>query len=289
MVARNIDGKKWSATVQEEIRQKIAEITKSHRPPGLGVILVGDDPASRIYVTRKEEACQKVGIHSVEITLPASTTTEEVLAHVKQLADDEAIDGILVQDPLPAGVDTRQVLLAIPPEKDVDGFHPDNVGRLSLGYPRFVACTPAGVMELLHRENVTIRGKRAVIVGRSNIVGKPMGMLLLAEDATVIQCHSRTECLPVVCSSADILVVATGRPEMVRGSWIKPGAVVIDVGISRISQGEGKKDKLVGDVCYAEAAERASLITPVPGGVGPMTIAMLLKNSLHSALWRLGL
>lgn len=215
--------------------------------------------------------------------MPATVTTEDVLAEVRKLNADPAIDGILVQLPLPDQVDEERVLLAVSPEKDVDGFHPENVGLLSIGKPRFVSCTPAGILDLLDREGVELKGKRAVVVGRSNIVGKPVAMLLLARHATVTICHSRTELLQVVCHSADILVAAVGKAEMVRGSWVKPGATVIDVGINRIDRGEGQKAKLVGDVCFEEAAGHAGLITPVPGGVGPMTIAMLLKNTLLSA------
>lgn len=283
MSARIIDGKKWAGVVHEEVRGRVAELAKRFRAPGLGVILVGDNPASRIYVSNKEKACEAVGIRSVEVTMPATVTTEEVLAEVRKLNADPAIDGILVQLPLPDQVDEERVLLAVSPDKDVDGFHPENVGLLSIGKPRFVSCTPAGILDLLDREGVELKGKRAVVVGRSNIVGKPVAMLLLARHATVTICHSRTELLQVVCHSADILVAAVGKAEMIRGSWVKPGATVIDVGINRVERGEGQKAKLVGDVCFAEAAEHASLITPVPGGVGPMTIAMLLRNTLLSA------
>jgi methylenetetrahydrofolate dehydrogenase (NADP+)/methenyltetrahydrofolate cyclohydrolase len=286
MSAHLIDGKKWAEVIQTEVKERVTNLTQQFRKPGLGVILVGDNPASRIYVTKKEKACQEVGIHSVEILMPAGSTTEQIITEVHKLNQDEQIDGILVQLPLPKGVDESKVLRSVHPEKDIDGFHPENVGLLSLGQPRFVPCTPLGIMELLDREGVEIQGKRAVVVGRSAIVGKPMAMLLLSRHATVTLCHSRTERLQVECHSADILVAAIGKAEMIPGAWIRPGATVIDVGINRIHKEGMEKPKLVGDVCFAEAALKAEKITPVPGGVGPMTIAMLLRNTLESALRR---
>ncbi|MBE7489077.1 MAG: bifunctional methylenetetrahydrofolate dehydrogenase/methenyltetrahydrofolate cyclohydrolase FolD [Candidatus Omnitrophica bacterium] len=283
MAAKIIDGKKWAGVIQEEIRVEVAELAPRFRPPGLGVVLAGDHPASRIYVSRKEQACEAAGIRSVEAHLPADTSTLAVLREVQKFNEDPAIDGILVQLPLPMGVDEKRVLMAVDPSKDVDGFHPENVGLLSQGNPRFVPCTPAGVMELLKRENIPLVGRHAVVVGRSNIVGKPMGMLLLAQHATVTTCHSRTERLQVVCHSADILVAAIGKAGFIPGAWIRPGAVVIDVGINRIEPEGGGKAKIAGDVVFEEASRKAAWITPVPGGVGPMTIAMLLRNTLESA------
>jgi len=283
VAAKIIDGKKWAGVIQEEIRVEVAELAPRFRPPGLGVVLAGDHPASRIYVSRKEQACEAAGIRSVEAHLPADTSTLAVLREVQKFNEDPAIDGILVQLPLPMGVDEKRVLMAVDPSKDVDGFHPENVGLLSQGNPRFVPCTPAGVMELLKREIIPLVGRHAVVVGRSNIVGKPMGMLLLAQHATVTTCHSRTERLQVVCHSADILVAAIGKAGFIPGAWIRPGAVVIDVGINRIEPEGGGKAKIAGDVVFEEASRKAAWITPVPGGVGPMTIAMLLRNTLESA------
>lgn len=286
MSAHIIDGKHWASVIHEEVRSAAEDLAKRFRQPGLGVILVGDDPASRIYVSRKGKACRENGIKSVEIVMPGSASTAEVVAEVEKLNNDDTLDGILVQLPLPAGIDAQRVVRAVRPDKDVDGLHPENIGLLALGNPRFVSCTPGGVMELLDREGVTIKGKRAVVVGRSNMVGKPMAMLLLNRHATVTVCHSRTERLQVECHSADILVAAVGKAEMIQGSWVRPGAVVIDVGINRIDVEGQAKQKLIGDVAFEEASQRASMITPVPGGVGPMTIAMLLKNTLQSAEMR---
>lgn len=283
MSAQLIDGKKWSGVLLDEIKAGVAELQKTFRAPGLGVILVGDNPASRIYVTKKEQACENVGMVSIEHVLPVDADADEVRAKIDALNADPTIDGILLQLPLPDHIDEQEMLQRIHPDKDVDGFHPMNVGRLSVGLPTFVSCTPAGIMELLDREGVELEGKQAVVVGRSNIVGKPMALLLLSRNATVTVCHSRTKNLPEVCAQADVLVAAVGRAEMVRGSWVKEGAVVIDVGINRIQREGMEKAKIVGDVCFEEAASRASLITPVPGGVGPMTIACLLKNTLESA------
>ena len=242
------------------------------------MVLVGDDPASHIYVRKKTEACAEAGFRTFDHRLPATTSEDQLLALVAALNADRQVDGILIQVPLPKGIDARRVLLAVDPAKDVDGFHPDNLGRLLMGEPRFVACTPFGIMKLIEEAGLPLAGADAVVVGRSNTVGKPIAALLIAADATVTVCHSRTRDLAAVVGRADVLVAAVGRAEMIRGAWIKPGAVVIDVGINRLPSG-----KLVGDVEFAPAAARASAITPVPGGVGPMTVAMLLSNTLLSA------
>jgi methylenetetrahydrofolate dehydrogenase (NADP+)/methenyltetrahydrofolate cyclohydrolase len=242
------------------------------------VVLVGDDPASRVYVTMKEKACAEAGIFSDEHKLPAETSEAQLLELVAQLNADERIDGILVQLPLPGHIDENKVLEAISPKKDVDGFHPYNVGRLATGNPLFKPCTPYGVMKMLEHTGVDLTGADVVVVGRSNIVGKPVALMCLAQHATVTICHSRTRDLAQRVKAADVVIAAVGRPEMIKGEWIKPGATVIDVGINRV----GEK-KLVGDVEFAAASEKAAAITPVPGGVGPMTIAMLLQNTLESA------
>lgn len=246
--------------------------------PGLAVILVGDDPASRVYVRNKGRACAEAGFHSEQHDMPGSSSETEVLARVRQLNADPRIHGILVQLPLPGHLSGDRVLRAIVPEKDVDGFHPFNVGMLAIGNPCFTPCTPAGVMLLLDREAINLEGRHAVIVGRSNIVGKPMAMLLLQRNATVSICHSRTPDLAAITRQADIMVIAIGRPKMITGDMVKQGAVVIDVGISRLPDG-----KLSGDADFESVRHSASRITPVPGGVGPMTIAMLLRNTLHAA------
>ncbi|HLV61550.1 MAG TPA: bifunctional methylenetetrahydrofolate dehydrogenase/methenyltetrahydrofolate cyclohydrolase FolD [Fredinandcohnia sp.] len=280
MSARIIDGKAIAA----KVRGEVAEATKIFvqergRPPGLAVVRVGNDPASQVYVRGKIKACQEVGFHSEEHHLPEDASTAEVLAVVRRLNEDPAIDGILVQLPLPRQVNEQEVLDAIAPQKDVDGFHLVNAGKLLAGRPDGVrACTPLGVMRLLEEAGCDPRGKKAVIVGRSNIVGKPMALLLLGADATVTICHSRTPDLEAEVRQADIVVAAVGRPGLVKGAWIKEGAYVIDVGINRLPDG-----KLVGDVEFDAAKERAAAITPVPGGVGPMTIAMLLANTLQTA------
>jgi methylenetetrahydrofolate dehydrogenase (NADP+)/methenyltetrahydrofolate cyclohydrolase len=240
-------------------------------------VLVGEDPASKVYVGNKKKACERLGITSLEYRLPEETTEEELLALIAELNGRKDVHGLLVQLPLPDHIDSKKVHLAIDPSKDVDGFHPLNVGNLFVDESLLQPCTPSGVMELLHRTGVELKGKHAVVVGRSNIVGKPVAIMLLKEHATVTICHSRTTNLPDVCRSADVLVAAVGRPEMIKGDWIKPGAVVIDVGINRVD------GKLVGDVDFAGASERAAAITPVPGGVGPMTIAMLMKNTINAA------
>jgi methylenetetrahydrofolate dehydrogenase (NADP+)/methenyltetrahydrofolate cyclohydrolase len=246
-------------------------------------VLVGDDPASAVYVRNKGRETRAAGMVSVEHRLPAETGEAELLALVATLNADDNVDGILVQLPLPKGIDSKRVLLTIDPAKDVDGFHPENLGRLLIGEPRFIACTPYGIMKLIEEAGTKLSGAKAVVVGRSNIVGKPVAVLLTAADATVTVCHSRTKDLPAVIGEADILVAAIGRPEMIQGAWIKPGATVIDVGTNRKPDG-----KLVGDVEFSSACERAYAITPVPGGVGPMTIAMLLANTLESAQRRAG-
>lgn len=277
-MAQIIDGKAIAAKIRTEIASGVMDLKKKGVTAGLAVVLVGEDQASRVYVSMKEKACNDAGIFSVEHTLPADTSEAELLALVDRLNHDPKIHGILVQLPLPSQIDTEKVLEAISPFKDVDGFHPYNVGRLSIGQPIFLPCTPYGVMVMLKEAGVELKGKEVVVVGRSNIVGKPVAMMCLAEHATVTLCHSRTRDLPGVVRRADVVIAAVGRPEMIKGDWIKEGAVVIDVGINRV----GDK-KLVGDVDFAGASLRASAITPVPGGVGPMTITMLLYNTLESA------
>jgi methylenetetrahydrofolate dehydrogenase (NADP+)/methenyltetrahydrofolate cyclohydrolase len=281
-----IDGKAASAAVLERVAHEAARLTVK---PGLAVVLVGEDPASQVYVKSKGKAAHSCGFHSVQHDLPATTSESELVGLVEALNRDSAIHGILVQLPLPKGVDSNKVLETIAPEKDVDGFHPVNVGLLATGLTEraLVPCTPAGAMLLIEEAAKAlgrdISGAEAVIVGRSNIVGKPMAQLLLARNATVTVAHSRTKDLPEVARRADILVAAVGRPEMIRGEWIKPGALVIDVGINRVPGAEPGKTRLVGDVALAEALDVAGAITPVPGGVGPMTIAMLMANTLRAA------
>lgn len=277
-MATLIDGKKIAADVKDELRGRIASLAARGVVPGLAVVLVGQDAASQVYVRNKRKTCEQLGIRSIPHDLPAETSQADVLSLVDALVADPQVDGILVQMPLPDHIDASLVLERIAPHKDVDGFHPYNVGRLVTGSPTFVACTAAGVIELLERSGVPFKGQHAVVVGRSNIVGKPVAHMLLARHCTVTMCHSRTVDLPGVVRQADIVVAAVGRAEMVRGSWIKPGAAVIDVGINRSDDG-----KLVGDVAFEEAAAVAGSITPVPGGVGPMTIAMLMANTVWSA------
>ncbi|HPX62158.1 MAG TPA: bifunctional methylenetetrahydrofolate dehydrogenase/methenyltetrahydrofolate cyclohydrolase FolD [Deltaproteobacteria bacterium] len=277
-MANIIDGKAIAAKMRGKIAEGVQALKTKGITPGLAVVLVGDDPASRVYVTMKEKACHEAGIFSAEHKLPAGTSEAELLALVEQLNHDPKIHGILVQLPLPAHIDTDKVLEAISPLKDADGFHPYNVGRLSIGKPLFQPCTPYGVMVMLEETGVDLNGKDVVVIGRSNIVGKPIAMMCMAQNATVTVCHSRTRDLADVVRRADVVIAAVGRPQMIKGDWIKPGAVVIDVGINRLDTG-----KLVGDVDYASAAERAAAITPVPGGVGPMTITMLLFNTLEAA------
>ena len=287
--AQPIDGRAAAARLRETLAGEIASFARAHgRPPALRVVIVGDDPASRAYVRTKAKNATEVGIDAALIELPGDTSEDALLGHIAALDGDPRVDGILVQLPLPAGVEEARVLEAVSPAKDVDGFHPLNVGRLFAARGRLpgdllVPCTPMGCLLLL-RETLGegLAGREAVIVGRSNIVGKPMAALLLAADCTVTLAHSRTRDLPAVCRRAEILVAAVGRPEMVRGDWIRPGAVVVDVGINRVP-GEGGKSRLVGDVAFDEAAAVAGAITPVPGGVGPMTVACLLRNTLIAA------
>jgi methylenetetrahydrofolate dehydrogenase (NADP+)/methenyltetrahydrofolate cyclohydrolase len=278
MAAKILDGKALAARIRAGLAEEARALTARGVQPGLAVVLVGDDPASHIYVGKKTEACAEAGFRAFDYRLPAATPEADLLALIAKLNADPAVDGILVQVPLPPGIDARRVLLAVDPNKDVDGFHPDNLGRLLMGEPRFVACTPFGIMKLIEEAGVPLSGAEAVVVGRSNTVGKPIAVLLIAADATVTVCHSRTRDLAAAVGRADVLVAAIGRPEMIRGAWIKPGAVVIDVGINRLPTG-----KLVGDVEFAVAKERASAITPVPGGVGPMTVATLMQNTLEAA------
>ena len=284
MPAQLIDGKAVAARLLERVSAAVAGLRQTHGvQPGLAVVLVGEDPASQVYVRNKARQTVAAGMQSFEHVLPASTTQAELLNLVRKLNRDPAVHGILVQLPLPAGLDEDEVIEAIDPAKDVDGFHPINVGRLSIGAPALVPCTPYGCSLLIRTAVPDPAGLHAVIVGRSNIVGKPMAQLLLAMNCTVTIAHSRTRDLPALARTADILVAAVGRPEMVRGNWIKPGACVIDVGINRVPAAEPGKTRLVGDVAFAEAAEVAGAITPVPGGVGPMTIACLLRNTVVAA------
>ena len=280
--AHVIDGKAIAAGVRREVREESDRLaSRGLRRPGLAVVLVGDDPASQVYVRNKRLACEECGLVSVSHDLPHSTTQTELLSLIDRLNADEQIDGILVQVPLPDHIDERAVIEAIDPAKDVDGFHPYNVGRLALRNPLMRPCTPYGVIRLLEKTGIPAKGKHCVVVGASNLVGRPMALELLLAGATVTICHRFTTDLRDHVAAAEILVVAVGRPGIVRGEWIKPGAVVIDVGINRMPDG-----KLVGDVEFEVARERASYITPVPGGVGPMTVAMLMKNTLESALQR---
>ena len=272
-----IDGKKVSAQVKEQVRIETEELVKKGIKPGLAVIIVGDDPASRVYVNNKKKACEKVGFLSKEFALPATTTQEELLALVKELNEDKEINGILCQLPLPKGLDEKAVIEAISPLKDVDAFHASNVGKIMIGDYDFLPCTPAGVMEMLHSYNIPVEGKECVVIGRSNIVGKPMAMLLLHENGTVTITHSRTKNLKEVTKRADILVAAIGKPKFVTADMVKEGAVVIDVGMDRDENG-----KLCGDVDFENVKEKCFAITPVPGGVGPMTIAVLMKNTLKA-------
>lgn len=275
MAAKIIDGKAISAAVKEQVR---AEIERDNIKAGLAVVIVGDDPASRVYVNNKKKACELCGIQSFEYALPAETEQDELLELVDTLNADKKVNGILVQLPLPKHLDEKAVIERISPLKDVDAFHEMNVGKIMIGNYAFLPCTPAGCMELIHSTGVEVAGKECVVIGRSNIVGKPMAMLLLHENGTVTVCHSKTKNLAEVCRRADILVAAVGRPNFVTADMVKDGAVVIDVGINRLENG-----KLCGDVKFDEVSEKAAYITPVPGGVGPMTIAMLMKNTLTAA------
>ena len=277
MTARILDGKKLAAEIKADVKERTALLKQRGVTPGLAVVLVGEDPASKVYVGQKEKGCLEAGFASFLHRLPESTSQGELLALIERLNSDRTVHGILVQLPLPGQIDPDTVLAAIRPEKDVDGFHPVNMGRLVAGLPASEPCTPKGIMRLLKSTGLTLSGKEAVVIGRSNIVGKPVALMLLAESATVTICHSRTEDLAAHVRRADILVAAVGKPRFVTGDMVKEGAIVVDVGINRLEEG------LVGDVDYEPAAERASWITPVPGGVGPMTIAMLLENTLEQA------
>ncbi len=308
-----LDGKATAQQIRDEVKTQVAAlVAQGHRPPGLAAVLVGDDPASKVYVGSKTRACEEAGLVGRTVIRPASTREDELMALIDDLNADDAIDGILVQLPLPKHIDPRRALERVDPSKDVDGFHSANVGAMWLDQPGFLPATPSGVMEMLHRYDIPLKGKNAVVLGRSFIVGKPMAALLLRENATVTICHSRTHDLPAVCRQADILVAAVGRPGMVDASYVKDGAVVIDVGINQLTDeaevqrlfGEGnggavherklrafakKGSVLVGDVHYQQVKPKASAITPVPGGVGPLTVAMLLVNTLKACRRHLGL
>ena len=273
-----IDGKKISQEIKDELREQVAEQKKLGKEAALAVIQVGTDPASSVYVNNKKKACAYIGIGSLSYELPEETTEEELLALVEKLNGDASVNGILVQLPLPTQIDADKVIRAIAPEKDVDGFHPENVGKLVIGEPGFVSCTPAGIIQLLKRSGIEIEGKECVVVGRSNIVGKPMSILLLRENGTVTITHSRTKDLKEVTGRADILVVAIGKPKFITADYVKEGAVVIDVGMHR-----NEENKLCGDVDFDDVKDKVSAITPVPGGVGPMTIAMLMYNCVEAA------
>lgn len=273
-----IDGKEVSAAVRESIKNEVSVLKEQGITPGLAVIIVGSDPASRVYVNNKKKGCEQVGMSSFEYALPEETTTEELLALIEKLNNDADVHGILCQLPVPKHIDEEKVLNAISPDKDVDAFHPVNCGKVMTGDYRFAPCTPAGMVEMLKHYNIDIAGKHCVIIGRSNIVGKPMAMLMLKHNATVTVCHSRTQNLAEITKQADILVAAVGRPNFVTADMVKDGAVVLDVGINRMADG-----KLCGDVDFDAVCEKTSYITPVPGGVGPMTITMLLKNTLEAA------
>lgn len=277
-MARLIDGKLISKQIKDELKEKVAALKAEGKEIGMAVIQVGNDPASSVYVGNKKKACEYIGIRSESYELPEDTTQDELLALIDRLNKDDAIHGILVQLPVPKHIDEDTIIKAISPKKDVDGFHPESVGALSIGQRGFVSCTPAGVIQLLKRSGIEIEGKECVVIGRSNIVGKPMAQLLLRENGTVTIAHSRTRNLKEVCKRADILVVAIGRPKMIDASYVKDGAVVIDVGIHR-----NENNKLCGDVDFESVEKTASAITPVPGGVGPMTIAMLMNNCVEAA------
>lgn len=272
-----IDGKVISTQIKDELKEKVEAYKKEGVDITLAVIQVGNDPASSVYVGNKKKACAYIGINSLAYELPQETTQEELLTLIDKLNKDDSVNGILVQLPVPAHIDEKSIIDAISPLKDVDGFHPVNVGNLSTGQKGFVSCTPAGIIQLLKRSNIEIEGKECVVVGRSNIVGKPVSMLMLRENATVTVCHSKTENLKEVCKRADILIVAIGKPKFITADYVKEGAVVIDVGIHR-----NENNKLCGDVDYDDVSRVASAMTPVPGGVGPMTIAMLMNNCIES-------
>lgn len=278
-MTQTIDGKRISQEIKDELKEKVASLKQEGKEAALAVIQVGSDPASSVYVNNKKKACAYIGIRSLSYELPEETTEDELLALIEKLNQDDTVNGILVQLPVPAQINEDKIIQAISPRKDVDGFHPQNVGKLVIGEKGFVSCTPAGIIQLLKRSGIEIAGKSCVVVGRSNIVGKPMALLMLRENATVTVAHSKTKNLKEVCQQADILIVAIGRPQYITAEYIKEGAVVIDVGIHRNEQ-----NKLCGDVKYDEVAEHTSAITPVPGGVGPMTIAMLMNNCVESML-----
>lgn len=277
-MAKLIDGKIISAAVKAEVADEVAKLKNQGITPGLAVIIVGEDPASKVYVANKEKACEAIGMASFKYALPENTTEAELLELINKLNNDAKVNGILCQLPLPRHLNEELIINSIVPEKDVDAFHPHNVGKIMIGNYDFLPCTPAGIMEMLKYENIDIEGKECVVIGRSNIVGKPMSMLLLHKNGTVTVCHSRTKNLKEVCRRADILVAAVGRANFVTADMVKEGAVVIDVGINRLDNG-----KLCGDVNFAEVEPKAAYITPVPGGVGPMTIATLMKNTLTAA------
>ncbi len=284
-----LNGVALAADVKEAVAERTAAfVAETHRRPGLAVVLAGDNPASQVYVRSKLKLARELGFHSVEHRPPASVSQVELLGLIAALNADEAVDGILVQLPLPPQIDPEAAIAAIAPNKDVDGFHPVNAGKLFSGKPAFVPCTPLGCLRLIHSARASLTGLNATVVGRSNIVGKPMAHLLLAEDCTVTIAHSKTRDLPAIVHSADILVAAIGRPEMIPGEWIRPGAIVIDVGINRVPAGDGKT-RLVGDVHFESARHAASAITPVPGGAGPMTVAYLMANTCRAAYLRHGL
>lgn len=272
-----IDGKSIASAVKEELKEKVTHLKEKGIEITLAVIQVGNDPASSVYVGNKKKACEYIGIHSKSFELPEETSQEELLSLIKTLNEDNQVNGILVQLPLPKHIDEDRIIQNIAPEKDVDGFHPQNVGKLSIGQKGFLSCTPAGIIQLLKRSNIEIEGKECVIIGRSNIVGKPMALLMLRENATVTICHSRTKNLKEIARRADILIVAIGKPKFVNREFVKPGAVVIDVGIHRM-----ENKKLCGDVDFDDVYDIVSAITPVPGGVGPMTIAMLMNNCVEA-------
>ena len=278
-MAKILSGKEVSARIKSELRDEVAELKTKGIFPGLAVVIVGNDPASRVYVNSKKKACEELGIYSEEHALGAETTAAELLALIDALNKKDEVNGILVQLPLPKHINEENIINAIDPKKDVDAFHPVNVGKIMIGNYDFVPCTPAGVMELIHESGIEVAGKECVVVGRSNIVGKPQAMLLLHENGTVTICHSRTKNLKEAVSRADIVVAAVGKPNFITGDMIKEGAVVIDVGINRIAE-----KKLVGDVDFESASKKAAAITPVPGGVGPMTIAMLMRNTVKAAI-----
>ncbi len=278
MSAKIIDGKAIAASIRQKMVDEVAQLKKEGIVPGLAVVIVGKDPASKVYVGQKEKGCAQVGIYSEKYDLPEDTSEEELLNLMARLNKDDKINGILVQLPLPKQIDEKKVLYAIDSAKDVDGFHPENIGKLVIGEDTFLPCTPHGIMVLLEHSGIDLKGKEAVVVGRSNIVGKPISLMLLSKSATVTICHSKTKDLSFHTRRADVVIAAVGRPEMIKGDMLKEGAVVIDVGVNRLENG-----KLAGDVEFESASKKAFAITPVPGGVGPMTITMLLKNTIKAA------